>query len=205
MPEIGIIIQKYEKKGKKHPFLGCKWLFFGIFDHFGVYGAILQQSQDILNQFPQIIQSLQAESRQIPFFIFDEAQNLSQHVLEELRLITNHDQSTLPAMVLVAHGAFRDRLKLACFHSLRYRLNLVASIEPLSKSELNDYIHFHLKLSGSTNSIFLEESITSIFNASKGLPRLINRICLEALYSAAQKNLSSIDQSIIESVLIDLI
>jgi type II secretory pathway predicted ATPase ExeA len=162
-------------------------------------------TENVLLQFPQVIQDVISKTKRMPFFIFDEAQNLSPSILEELRLITNQDHATTPVMFLVAHGAFRDRLKLACFHSFRFRLSLVASIDPLSKSEIADYISFHLKLAGSSNTIFSNDAITSIFNASRGLPRLINRICLESLYFAAQKNLNTIDLPIVDSVASNLI
>lgn len=161
--------------------------------------------ENVLSQFPTILENFYSQTKTIPFFIFDEAQNLSPSVLEELRLITNLELPCAPLMVIVAHGAFKDRLKLACFQPLRYRLSLMASIEPLSKSDISNYIAFHLKLSGSTIPIFSDDAITSIFNASKGLPRLINRICLEALYLAAQKNINPIDPTIIDSVAVDFI
>ena len=161
--------------------------------------------ENILTQFPVILQDFKSQSKMTPFFVFDEAQNISPSVLEEIRLITNQDPSLAPLMILVSHGAFKDRLKLACFQPLRHRLSLSTSIEPLSKSQITDYISFHLKLVGSTNSVFSDDAIIAVFNVSKGLPRLINRICLEALYLAAQKNIAQIDQSIIDSITIDYI
>ena len=156
-------------------------------------------------QLPKILAEFKSTAKTTPFIVLDEAQNISPIVLEELRLITNLDAAVAPVLVLVAHGAFKDHLKLACFAPLRYRLALISTIDPLNKSDINAYVSFHLKLAGSSSSLFTDDAITAIFNTSKGLPRLINRVCLESLYLAAQKNISTIDQSIVDAVAIDFV
>lgn len=155
--------------------------------------------EDLIPQFPSLIEEFKSLTKMTPLFVFDEAQNMPMAILEQVRLLTNIAHDKAPLLALIAHGAFLDKLKLACFQPLRYRLSLISFVDPLSKSDIQNYMAFHLKLAGCDRMIFSQEAITSIFNISKGLPRIINRIAFESLYFAANKNLAAVDQDCIES------
>ncbi|MFC1616830.1 ExeA family protein [Candidatus Margulisiibacteriota bacterium] len=156
--------------------------------------------EDILIQLPNILSEFKAQTKMRPFLILDEAHNISPSVLEQIRLLTCLDSDFAPIIVFAAHSGFKDKLYFSCFQALRYRLSFIFMLETLSKIEIKDYISFHLKLAGLTRDIFSDDAITQIFNLSRGLPRLINRIATEALYLAAEKNISDIDHNIIDIV-----
>jgi len=156
--------------------------------------------EDILTQLPQVLNDYHAQTRLFPFLIFDEAQNISPNVLEEIRLITCLPHQNQPLMAFLAHSGFKDKLKLTCFQPLRSRISLIFQIDPLSKTEIKDYILFHLKFAGLSKSVFSDDAITAIFNASRGNPRLINTIAFESLNQAAFKNLSEVNQDLVDLV-----
>jgi len=157
--------------------------------------------EDLIAQFNTIILDLSEKSKLIPFFIFDEAQNMSDSVLEQIRLFTTFDLKLMPLISVIAHAQFKTRLKLACYFPFKQRVSLSAQLAPLNKDELQPYIQFHLTQAGVSHTLFSDDAITLIFNHSKGIPRLINNLCLESLYLAAHKNSSTVNQIIVEDVI----
>src|ERR1700742_245342 len=74
--------------------------------------------------------------------IVDEAQNLSDEVLEEIRLLTNLETSTekLLQIVLTGQPELEEKLKLPQLRQLRQRITLRCRTAPLSIEETFGYI-----------------------------------------------------------------
>lgn len=154
----------------------------------------------LIVQFTDVCSELHAKSKQTPIFILDEAQNLSDAVLEQIRLLITFHPKTAPIFIFIAHPIFKNKLKLACYEPLRQRLTLHFSLSPLTKNEINDYIAFQLNHAGVQIPLFSDDAVTQIFNHSKGIPRLINKICIESLIKASFQNLKSVDQHLVDLV-----
>ena len=70
-------------------------------------------------------------------------------------------------------------------------------LEPLSKEESVDYIKHRLKKAGNEAAdIFMDEAIEEIYNYSKGVPRLINLACHNALIGGIVKETRRITKAI---------
>jgi type II secretory pathway predicted ATPase ExeA len=122
-----------------------------------------------------------------PALIVDEAHKLSHEVLEEIRLLTNFetDQSKLLQIVLTGQPELRDTLNRPELWQLKQRVAVRLTILPLTRAEISDYLtHRWTRARGSMPIPFSEEAITLIVKWSKGIPRLINSICDNALLLA---------------------
>ncbi len=118
--------------------------------------------------------------------IVDEAQNLPDDTLEELRLLSNleTDKEKLLQIVLIGQNELRDRLLTDRFRQLNQRITLRANLRYLSLRETEDYINFRLAIAGKGSVTFSKKAMRLIGELSGGNPRLINLLCTRAMMAA---------------------
>lgn len=153
-----------------------------------------------LNQF--LIQQL-AEDRLV-VIVIDEAQNLSDRVLEELRMLSNLETSTdkLIQIVMVGQPELRDKVAQPQLEQLRTRIALSYHLEPLTTEEIGRYIEHRLKVAGPEHQVrFTQEAIERIARFSRGTPRVINGVCDNALLYGYTARTHVIDEPLVEKVL----
>jgi putative secretion ATPase (PEP-CTERM system associated) len=135
--------------------------------------------------------------------IVDEAQNLSNHVLEEIRLLTNLETSREKLLQIVLAGQPELDLKLRQpqLRQLRQRITLRCKTHPLSQDETTQYISRRLKVAGANGHvIFSPESIQNIHQYSRGIPRVINLLCEHALISSFVDQSKTVPAQTVEAV-----
>lgn len=136
--------------------------------------------------------------------IIDEAQGLSPHVLEEIRLLSNFESDTAKQLQIVLTGQpeLRDVLNNPDLRQLKQRVALRCVIRPLPNIEETDrYITSRLLVAGAERiDIFSPEAIDYIFRCSEGIPRNINNLCDNALLAGYAAGETIIGQPIIEEV-----
>ncbi len=112
--------------------------------------------------------------------IVDEAQNLTQRAVEELRMLSNfqYGNQALLQTFLVGQPEFREILQRPEMEQFRQRVAATCHIGPLDAEETTAYIEHRLKCAGSTGKPSFEpEAFEAIYKASHGIPRRINAIC----------------------------
>ena len=145
----------------------------------------------IRNEITRLVQ----EARQLPVLVVDEAQHLCNDVLEDLRLLTNFqmDAERRLCMLLVGLTELRRRLSMAVHESLSQRLVVRHHIGSLGRDEIDGYLAHRLRLAGSELPLFDPPAVEALFQASRGLPRQINRIAHYALSAAAVAKARTVD------------
>jgi general secretion pathway protein A len=116
--------------------------------------------------------------------IIDEAQNLTEDLLEQVRLISNieTDDRKLLQIVLMGQPELRDRLNSPRLKQLRQRITVRYHLSPLTRAEVGQYIHHRLALAGGQGRpSFTTPAVWRVYNYSKGIPRLVNAVCDKAL------------------------
>ena len=137
--------------------------------------------------------------------IVDEAHHLSVEALEEVRLLTNLEtpEHKLLQIVLVGQPELDDKLDSAKLTQLKQRIAIRSHLEPLDHEDTRGYIESRLRLVG-TNShsgiLFPTKTVAAVYRHSRGIPRLINTICENALLSCYAKQLPSVTPEIIDEV-----
>jgi general secretion pathway protein A len=135
--------------------------------------------------------------------IVDEAQDLSDDVLEEIRLLTNLETFTqkLLQVVLVGQPEIEQKLLQPHLRQLRQRLTLQAKTYPLSLDETQAYIVERLRVAGSNGRLIFEpEAGNAIHRYSGGIPRIINLICEHSLVGAFVDQRRQVNREIVETV-----
>ena len=133
----------------------------------------------------------QLDNDQIVALMIDEAQNVSEEVLEELRLLSNLETDTekLIQIILVGQPEFEARLDRPELNHLKQRIALRCRLRPLVKDDIEPYIESRLRTVNCwRRDLFDAQCIEHIAHYSKGIPRLINVICDNALLIAYANN-----------------
>src|SRR6267142_6413493 len=136
--------------------------------------------------------------------IIDEAQGLSPHVLEEIRLLSNFESNTAKQLQIVLTGQpeLREVLNNPDLRQLKQRIALRCVIKPLPNVEETDrYITSRLLVSGAARTdMFSPEAIDYIYRCTEGIPRNINNLCDNALLAGYAAGELSLGRSIIEEI-----
>lgn len=138
--------------------------------------------------------------------IIDEAQNLSIDVLENLRLLSNFESSGKKVLQIILAGdqQFEERLQSGELAKLRQCLDHHCFLLPMEDYETQGYVERRLVVAGGTRPVFTSRAMKHIFLHSKGIPRLINLICDNALLCGFGHEKRKIGHDIIQQVVQDL-
>ncbi len=139
--------------------------------------------------------------------IIDEAQNLKESQLEQIRLLSNleTEKQKLLQIILCGQPELCEKLKLSSLRQLNQRIAVRYHILPLEREELSFYIAHRLSVAGANGSLtFTPEAIEEIYQYSKGTPRLVNIICDRALLAAFVKETFTIDYHIVKKSIEEL-
>ncbi len=116
--------------------------------------------------------------------IIDEAQDLTDELLEQVRLLSNleTDDRKLLQIVLMGQPELRDRLDNPKLKQLRQRITVRYHLSPLSRFEMSNYIQHRLEVSGAKGAPhFTQPALWRVHRYSGGIPRLVNAVCDKAL------------------------
>ena len=129
--------------------------------------------------------------------VLDDAQLFDADQLEAIRLLSNAEMdSRAPfAAVLIGQPTLRRRIKLGQFAALDQRIALRYSMTGMEPPETRDYLIHHLKLAGRADTLFSEDAADLIHQTSRGLPRAVNNLALQALVAAYAADKTIVDES----------
>lgn len=139
--------------------------------------------------------------------IIDEAQNLTPSVLEHIRLMSNMEttKQKLLQILLVGQPELGEKLRGKKLRQLRQRITSLRFINPLGEKDTRDYILHRLKRAGANSpNIFSPSAIGRIFHHSRGVPRLINTLCDNAMLIGCATDARRIQEAIIAEAIADL-
>jgi len=142
-----------------------------------------------------------------PILIIDEAQNLSQQLLEEVRMLSNLEASDckLLQIILVGQPELRETLSAPELRQLRQRISINCHLQALNREEVGHYIDHRLKVAGNATAVeFSSGVLETVFRYSKGIPRLINIICDFLMLSAFAEETTIISNEMVREVIGDL-
>ena len=146
----------------------------------------------VINQF--LLQ--QVERGKDTVLIIDEAQDLTDDLLEQVRLLSNleTDNRKLLQIVLLGQPELRARLNNPRLRQLRQRITVRYHLQPLSRSEVDQYVRHRLHCSGANGTpCFTRPALWRVYRYSQGIPRLVNAVCDKALLAGFVHQREQID------------
>lgn len=140
-------------------------------------------------------------SGQRNILIIDEAQNLSPHVLEQLRLLTNLETSErkLLQIILIGQPELRQMLARPELEQLAQRVIARYHLGALTEMESRQYIQHRMSVAGLQGPLpFSDDALRQIHALTRGVPRRINLLCDRALLGAYATGLPRVERSVVD-------
>ena len=143
----------------------------------------------------------------ITALVVDEAQALRPELLEEIRLLTNLEtsQQKLLQIVLMGQPELEGVLDSPHLRQLKQRVSLRCQLLPLDDEQTRSYILSRLERAGAKSDppIFDEEALAKVFEYSRGIPRIINNLCENAMVNAFAREIHTVTPDMISEVAAD--
>ena len=139
--------------------------------------------------------------------IIDEAQNLSNRVLEELRMLSGIEttKDKVLRIILAGQPELNDKLDSRELIQLAQRVRLRFHLSTLSQAETSAYIDHRLEVAGSQGRrIFEEDTYPVIYKYTGGVPRLINTLCDTAMMAAFSRDRDTVALHDLEAAIEEL-
>ena len=123
--------------------------------------------------------------------IVDEAQALTDELLDELRLFSNRDGGAEKRLhfIFVGQPGLLNRLQAPALRQVNGRIGVRALLNPLEAAEARGYVDYRLKaFGGSVETVFASDAIKYLLARCEGNPRRINVLCHNAMLQAHNAN-----------------
>lgn len=194
--------EKYRSALIFNPCLSGEQLLASICHEFGVV-ADDRNSFGYLEALNRFLVEQHGAGRTV-VLVVDEAQNLVPEVLEQVRMISNleTERDKLIQIILAGQPELNDILARHDLRQLNQRITVRCHLRPMSILDTADYIRHRLKVSGCRiPGLFSAGAVKHIYHFSRGVPRLINVICEQALVMAWTQELGSITPAITRKII----
>lgn len=197
-----ITIRKFLEDTYKSPKYKCAYITFPTLEPKEFFEAVLedlgiefQNKQVTKNKLFKEFQNFLIEEYSKGFkvlIIVDEAQNLPEETLEELRLFSNLETKDSKLIQIILLGQEELLRKINKLPQLKQRINIFVKLRNLSLQETIAYINYKLSLAGEGEPQISEDAYKIIYKYSRGNPRVINSIMERALMAAYIDNSKTI-------------
>jgi len=161
---------------------------------------------EVLATLNQFLMEQHVSGRKV-LLIVDEAQNLSQKVLEEVRMLSGVETAKEKALRIILAGQpeLNGKLNSPELVQLAQRVRLRFHLSALTRSETVTYIEHRLEVAGSHGrKIFADDTIPTIYRYTGGVPRLVNTLCDTAMMAAFGRDQDSVTLNDVESAIREL-
>ena len=154
----------------------------------------------------QTVDNRHTQQDRVLVIVIDEAQDMSDSMLLELRFITNHQMDSLALfpLILVGQPELRRTLRLKKYEAISQRVQLQFHLGGLTKEDAFTYIRHRMKSVALASPVFAESALVLIHSATQGIPRLMNLICTQVLYEAHLKQIDVIEENLVGRILADM-
>lgn len=157
--------------------------FQAVLDDFKI--PLSDSKNEMLKAFRSFLLANAAHDRRVAIIV-DEAQELPESTLEELRLLSNMEteKEKLLQIILIGQPELRSKLLHDSLRQLNQRISVRVQLDPLTAAETSDYINTRLIRGGNSSLLYEQKAKDLIFAMSGGVPRTINLLASRGLMSA---------------------
>lgn len=151
------------------------------------------------------ITRLVLDKKKTPVIIIDEANYVSNAILNDLKILFNFEMDSRDRAVVLLVGLpqINNTLRLANHESLRQRIIMNYNLDGLTKEEGREYIRTKLKGAGCMGPVFDEEAVEAVLNAADGTARMISKLCNASLVIGHSRSENLISAEIVMQAIND--
>ena len=152
-----------------------------------------------------LITRLALDKKKTPVIIIDEANYVSNAILNDLKILFNFEMDSRDRAVILLVGLpqINNTLRLTNHEPLRQRIIMNYNLDGLSKEEGREYIAAKLKGAGCNQPVFAEDAVEAVLNAADGTARMISKLCNASLVIGHSRNANLISAEIVMQAIND--
>ena len=176
----------------------------GLLAQFG-FSPFRMRKAELLATLNNFLIEQYANGRKV-LLIVDEAQNLSNKVLEEVRLLSGVEttKEKVLRIILAGQPELNDKLDSDDLVQLRQRVRLRFHLSALAEPEMGAYIRHRLAIAGADHDFFEPDTFPLLFRYTGGIPRLTNTLCDTCLLAAFGQDLTSVSVDVVRMAIDEL-
>jgi type II secretory pathway predicted ATPase ExeA len=161
----------------------------------------------LVPQAAEVLATAVAERGRRVLLLIDESHLLTHEQLEDLRMLTSAemDSRSPAAVVLIGQPTLRRRLHQGVLAAVEQRIAMRVHLDGMDLSETSDYLRHHLGLAGRSDTLFSDDALIAIHQASRGLPRAVNNLALQSLVATFSAKKSIVDQSAAKMAVVEVV
>jgi general secretion pathway protein A len=170
------------------------------------FSPFKMRKAELLATLNQFLIEQYASGRKV-LLILDEAQNLSNKVLEEVRLLSGVEttKEKVLRIILAGQPELNDKLDSQDLVQLRQRVRLRFHLTALSEPDTTEYIRHRLRVAGAGDrEIFEPDTFPVIYRYTGGIPRLTNTLCDTALLAAFAQDHATVSLADLKAAVTEL-
>lgn len=158
--------------------------------------------EGLLEEFNNFLFKASDNDQKVLIFI-DEGNALRPGNLEGLRLLTNmqEDEKNLFTLIIAGQPKLTKMLRDPRRANLYQRIGVFCNLEPMDSVEVvASYIQHRLAVAGNNDPIFDRSGFEAVFERSKGIPRLVNRLCKLSLKAAETNEFTVVTDELVHQI-----
>lgn len=182
-----------------HSGITAAWLLRRIALQLGVESPSDDKLTLLSQLYQRLVQVYEAGKKAV--VLIDEAQMLqSRELMEEFRGLLNLEVPERKLITFVFFGLPELEQNLQLDPPLAQRVALRYRLEPFTAESTEAYIKHRLRMAGARRMLFTNQAVETIHRMSRGIPRLINTLCDNALFECAMLQRPAVDRALAEGV-----
>ena len=148
----------------------------------------------------------EAERGRRVLIAIDESHLLDHDQLEDVRMLTSQDlDSRSPAaVILIGQPTLRRRLAQTTMAALDQRITLRVHIDGMDLAETLAYVRHHTGQAGRSDPLFSDDAVAVIHHASRGLPRAVNNLAIQALVATFAADKAIVDEAAAKMAVVEV-
>lgn len=186
-----------------HSGITAGWLLRRIALQLGVESPAEEKLALLSQLYQRLVQIYESGKKAV--LLIDEAQMLAtREIMEEFRGLLNLEVPERKLISFVFFGLPEIEAHLKLDPPLAQRVALKYRLEPLSAEATEAYVHHRLRLAGASQLPFSAGALVRIHQHTRGIPRLINTLCDNALFEGFMERMREVDGALVDKVAQDL-
>jgi type II secretory pathway predicted ATPase ExeA len=179
-----------------------------------LYGGVLKamgespafSTTKVKQQWREMMESRAMSGGRDILLLIDEAHEMPENTLLEVRFLMTESQSTRPAfpVVLAGQGKLRRTLNTNLLEPIAQRIRMQFHLTGLSAAECQKYLDDRMQAAGLERPVFTEAACRTIHAVSQGIPRMVNQLAGSALMHVQRTNDNAVEERHVSSILADM-
>jgi len=160
---------------------------------------------DLIHRFQDFLHNRILRLHRHLVIILDEAQQISESALVDLKNLTNLSSGGENALSIILSGQPELSDMIRALPAIDQRIGLRYHLGPLQEEEVGQYVDARTQAAGySKGSLFTAKAKAALFAETSGIPREINRVCKLALDKGFSQGVQQVDEAIVTNIAIDV-